>query len=180
MIGWTPWLRDSFFYFLGLYLLAISRNVGWMAIHNVFRTWTHGATGYTVSCLNRLFYTLKTRRGGGLHSQSAYYSLCHDDNFVYFVRGTWLYFDAQYPFSKDIHLVVHLPLHWFPTTTGNCPPTFQLLACIIQTAWGSGIYLWEVVQSGLLVGWISCVIWLIYDLQNHLFNNLNNLTCFNR
>ena len=55
-------------------LLVTSRNNGWMDIHEIFRIWTQGATGYTVSQLNRLFHILKTRRGGGLRSQDA---SCH-------------------------------------------------------------------------------------------------------
>ena len=40
-------------------------------IHEIFRIWTQEATGYTVSRLSRLFHTLQTMRGGGLHSRSA-------------------------------------------------------------------------------------------------------------
>ena len=59
------------FHFLGPWLLATSRNTGWMDIHEIFRIWTQEAIGFTVLRLIRLFHSLQTRRGGGLRSRSA-------------------------------------------------------------------------------------------------------------
>ena len=44
-----------------------------MGIHEIFRIWTDGAIGSTVSCLTRLFHAPQTRRGRGLRSCSASY-----------------------------------------------------------------------------------------------------------
>ena len=67
----NPLSLGFLFYFLGLCLMATSRNTGWMDIHEIFRIWTQKAIGYTVWRLSRLFLALQTRRGGGLHSRSA-------------------------------------------------------------------------------------------------------------
>ena len=67
----NPLGTDFFFYFLGPCLLATSRNIGWMDIHDIFRIWTQEAIDYTVSRMSRLFHALQTRRGGGLRSRSA-------------------------------------------------------------------------------------------------------------
>ena len=61
-IGLTHRIQESFFYFVGLYLLATSRNNGWMDIDEIFRIWTQGAIGCTVSRMNRLFHAFHTRR----------------------------------------------------------------------------------------------------------------------
>ena len=71
MIGLTPRTQDSFFYFLDPWQLATSQNNGWMDIHVIFRIWTQGAIGYTVSRLSRLFHVLQTRHAGGSPSRSA-------------------------------------------------------------------------------------------------------------
>ena len=42
-----------------------------MDIREIFRIWTQGAKGYTVSDMDRLFHAFQTRRGGGLRSRSA-------------------------------------------------------------------------------------------------------------
>ena len=75
----TPWIQDSFLYFLGPCLLTISGNNGSMDIHEIFRIWAQGATGYTVLRLNKLFHTLKIMHGGGLRSCGA--------SCMYLVRG---------------------------------------------------------------------------------------------
>ena len=82
MIGLTPWAQGSFFYFLGPCLLATSRNIGWMDIHEIFRIRTQEAIGYTVSHLSRLFHALQTRRGGGLRSRGA-------SCWIYFASDRW-------------------------------------------------------------------------------------------
>ena len=51
MISLTPWIQDSFFYFLGWCLLTISQNNGWVDIPAIFMIWTQGAAGYIVSRL---------------------------------------------------------------------------------------------------------------------------------
>ena len=42
-----------------------------MHITEIFKIWTQVAIDSTVSGLNRLFYSLQTRRGGGCRSRSA-------------------------------------------------------------------------------------------------------------
>ena len=72
----TPWIQDSFFYYLGPCLLAASWNNGWIDIHEILRIWTHGAFGWTVSRPNRLYHAPQTRCGGCLCSQNASCLLC--------------------------------------------------------------------------------------------------------
>ena len=71
LIGLTPLIQESFFYFLDPCFLSKSRNNGWIAIHYVLRIWTNGAISYTVSRLNRLFHAPETRHSGSLRSTSA-------------------------------------------------------------------------------------------------------------
>ena len=58
-------LGDEFgiylFYFLGPYLLAISRNNGWVDIHEMFKIGTQIVTSYTVSRLNKPHHNLQFR-----------------------------------------------------------------------------------------------------------------------
>ena len=67
----TPWVQDSFFYFQDPCLSATLWNNRWIGIHEILRIWTHGAIGWTVSHLSRLFHAPQTRHGGGLRFQSA-------------------------------------------------------------------------------------------------------------
>ena len=93
MIGLTPGIQDSLSYFLGLGLLPISRNDGWMDIYEILRIWTQGATHYIVSHQNRLFHTLKTRCGGGLRSLSASCHFCNHNNHIALGQNdTYMYF----------------------------------------------------------------------------------------